>query len=149
MDQAARLLAIEEIKMLKAKYFLGIDTQDWDLLRREVLIPEISFTIPEFREQPFCGQDEVFAMFELGLKGMVSVHHGHMPIIEVTSDDTATGIWAMEDRIYWAGSGAVRGSSLQLHGFGHYRETYLKRAEGWRIETILLTRLRKETREIT
>lgn len=148
MDDAARLLAIEEISMLKARYFLGVDTQDWDLLRREVFIPEIAFTLPEFREEPYCGQEEVLAMFDLGLIGMASVHHGHMPMIEVTSDTTAKGVWAMEDRIYFADGRAGIDGELQLHGFGHYHETYIKTERGWRIETTKLTRLRKTTRQI-
>ena len=31
-----RLLAIEEIKQVKAKYFYGLDHKDWELWRREV-----------------------------------------------------------------------------------------------------------------
>ena len=54
------------------------------------------------------------------------MHHGHMPEIELTSDTTATGIWAMEDHLWWP-----EGSALQhLHGYGHYHETYVKLAGG-------------------
>lgn len=148
MDEAARLLAIEEISMLKARYFLGVDTQDWDLLRNDVLSPDVTFQLSEFREEPYAGVDEVLAMFADGLNGMASVHHGHTPIIEITSETTATGLWAMVDRIYWASGGAGIDNELYLLGFGHYHETYVKRAQGWRIATIRLTRLRRETRSI-
>lgn len=148
MDEIARLLAVEEIQQLKAKYFLGIDTQDWALIRGEVLTEGISFQLSEFREEPYVGIDEVIGMFELGLKGMYSVHHGHMPVIDVTSETAATGLWAMEDRIYWGAGHGVMADEQQLLGFGHYHETYVKTDRGWRIETIRLTRLRKETRAV-
>jgi len=141
MTEVERLLAVEEIQQLKARYFLGVDTQDWELFRREVFVEEISFQLSEFREDPYLGIEDVLAMFREGLSGKSSVHHGHTPIIDITSDTTATGLWAMEDRIYL-------GDALVLHGFGHYRETYVKRDAGWRIRTIRLTRLRVESQTI-
>jgi hypothetical protein len=148
MDATARLIAIAEMKTLKAKYFLGVDMQDWDLIRSEVFIPDVSFTLPEFREKPYRGADKVLGMFGEGLNGMHSVHHGHMPIIEVTSETTAKGIWAMEDRIYWGAPSDTKKGALYLHGFGHYHETYVKSDAGWRIETVKLTRLRRQTANI-
>ncbi len=143
MERAARLLAIEEIKRLKAKYFLGADSKDWALLRGEVLSPDVRFDLPEYRPEPLVGIEEVMDLIRLGLEGLGSVHHGHMPVIEITGETSATGIWAMEDRLYHP-----PGGPLVIHGFGHYYETYEKRAEGWRIATIRLTRLRVERRTI-
>ena len=148
MEALERLAAIEEISSLKARYFLAVDMQDWDLMRRKVFIEETSFQFSEFREEPFYGQETVLNMFADALVGKVTVHHGHMPVIELSSDTTAKGLWAMEDRIYQDGPGALLESRPVLHGFGHYHETYVKRPEGWRIETIRLTRLRLETRTI-
>jgi hypothetical protein len=69
---------------------------------------------------------------------VVTVHHGHMPEIEITSDDTATGIWAMEDKLRWP-----EGSPIGwMHGYGHYHETYERVDGAWRIKTLTLTRLR-------
>ena len=33
MDNATKLLAIEEIKQLKSRYFRSMDTKDWEALR--------------------------------------------------------------------------------------------------------------------
>jgi len=148
MDATAKLTAIAEIKQLKARYFLGVDTQDFDLLRREVFADGVTFQFSEFRKEPFVGADEVLAMFGEGLKGKHSVHHGHMPIIEITSETTAKGIWAMEDRIYGGAPDDKVKGALFLHGFGHYHETYVKTDTGWRIETVRLTRLRLQTNNI-
>jgi hypothetical protein len=72
---------------------------------------------------------------------VVTVHHGHMPEIEVTSPTTARGVWAMEDKLRWPEGSPVRA----MHGYGHYHETYERTQEGWRIKTITLTRLRVDT----
>ena len=59
-----------------------------------------------------------------------------MPEITITSETTATGIWAMEDKLIWR-------DGSRLHGYGHYHETYRKGADGaWRIATLDITRLR-------
>lgn len=148
MDAVAKLTAIAAIKQLKAKYFLGVDTQDFDLLRKEVLHPDVTFQFSEFRKEPFTSADEVLAMFGEGLNGKHSVHHGHMPVIELTSDTTAKGIWAMEDRIYWGAPDDTVKGAMYLHGFGHYHETYVKTEADWRIETVRLTRLHLQTNTI-
>jgi len=74
------------------------------------------------------------------LAGTITVHHGHMPEITLTGPDGATGIWAMEDKLW-----PRPGSALPfrwLHGYGHYHERYVKQEDGWRIAEIRLTRLR-------
>jgi hypothetical protein len=60
-----------------------------------------------------------------------------MPEIDVTSPTTATGVWAMEDMLRWP-------TGMELHGFGHYHETYEKVEGRWRIKRSELTRLRMD-----
>jgi hypothetical protein len=76
------------------------------------------------------------------LAGVVTVHHGHMPEIELVSSLEATGVWAMEDHLWWPEGSPIR----HLHGYGHYHETYRKMDEGWRIASLRLTRLHRELR---
>ena len=61
------------------------------------------------------------------------MHHCHTPEITLTSSVTATGIWAMEDWI-------IFGNGTELHGAGHYHETYQKQDGSWQIKTLHLTR---------
>ena len=143
-----RLLAIEEIKQVKAKYFYGLDYKDWELWRREVWAPDGELHVPEFRAEPFTGWDAVIAYVSEATGDQVSVHHGHMPIIEFTSDTTARVIWAMEDRLFRTREQPLYDGSTHLHGWGHYRETYEKTAAGWRIKTSQLTRLRVEMTKV-
>ena len=148
----SRLLAIEEIKQVKAKYFYGLDNKDWALWRNEVWAPDGELHVPEFQAEPFKGFDTVLAYVSESVGDQVSVHHGHMPIIEFTSDTEAKVIWAMEDRLFRTREQPLYDGSTYLHGWGHYRETYVKTDaktnSGWRIKTSQLTRLRVEMKKI-
>jgi uncharacterized protein (TIGR02246 family) len=66
----------------------------------------------------------------------ITTHHVHAP--EITVDgDTATAIWAMQDRNIWP-------TGRKLLGFGHYHERYVRMADGWRIAESKLTRINME-----
>jgi hypothetical protein len=76
----------------------------------------------------------------------ITAHHGHTAEIEITGPDTATGIWAMQDRVERPAT-SKRPTRL-LVGWGHYHETY-KRINGtWYIASLKLTRLKVEHSEI-
>lgn len=143
MNDVDRLLAIEEIKQVKARYFYGLDHKDWDLWRREVWAPDGRLEVPEVNEvhEPL---EKVIEEVSRQVGDQVSIHHGHMPIIEFVSDTEAQVIWAMEDRLYRSREQPLYDGSIHLHGFGHYRETYVKIDSGWRIKSSRLTRLRVE-----
>jgi hypothetical protein len=137
-----RLAAIEEIKVLKARYFRFVDTQAWGDLRT-LFTDDATLFFPESRPEP-APLDVVIAAASESLKGAVTVHHGHMP--EIESPDEARGIWAMEDRLYFPPGGAgMKGASV-IKGVGHYHETYARQDGGWRIRTLKLTRLRFDVR---
>ena len=143
MNDIERLLATEEIKRLNARYFYGIDKQDWDLWRREVWAPDAELIVGEMGHS-VKGRDALIEWVAAQSVGQVSVHHGHMPDIEILSDSEATGVWAMEDLIWRAKEHPLNGEYSHVHGWGHYRERYVRLPEGWRIRTTELTRLRTE-----
>ncbi|VWX49585.1 nuclear transport factor 2 family protein [Novosphingobium sp. 9U] len=144
MTEIERLLAIEAIKTVKAKYFYGLDHKDWDLWRQEVFASDATLHVPEARPEPWLGIESIIAWVSASTADQVSVHHGHMPIIDFTSDSTASGIWTMEDRLYRTREHPLEGGHTYLHGFGHYRERYVLTDRGWRIHSTQLTRLRVE-----
>lgn len=148
MDDLQRLVAIEEIKQVKAKYFYGLDNKDWDLWQREVWADDGELHVPEFRPEPFAGRQAVIAYVSESVGDQVSVHHGHMPIIEFVSDTEAKVIWAMEDRLFRTREMPLYDGSTYLHGWGHYRETYVKTPHGWRIKASQLTRFRVEMKKV-
>lgn len=143
MDEIERLIAIDGIKQAKAKYFWGLDHKDWDLWRLEVWAPDGRLEVPEI-DEAYEPLEKVIEAVSSQVGDQVSVHHGHQPIIEFTSDTEAKVIWAMEDRLYRSKEQPLHNGSTYLHGFGHYRETYVKLDVGWRIRTSRLTRLRLE-----
>ncbi|HWS91668.1 MAG TPA: nuclear transport factor 2 family protein, partial [Mycobacterium sp.] len=86
---------------------------------------------------PLEGVDEFVPMVMGGLENVATMHpsnqKSHTPEISLTSATAATGIWAMEDLL-------VFGDGRELHGAGHYHETYEKRDGSWQIKSLHLTR---------
>jgi len=125
---------VEAIKQLKARYFRTMDTKDWPGMRA-VFTDDVVMDTTSSGGGVISGADEFLAFLEPTLRDVVTVHHGHMPEIALTSPTTATGIWSMEDMLRWL-------DGTEMHGYGHYHETYEKTDGGWRIKTSTLTRLR-------
>ena len=125
---------IEAIKQLKARYFRLMDTKDWDGYR-QLFTPDVVVDVSNDGAGVFEGVDAFMDMLIPTLTNVVTVHHGHMPEIELTSATTATGVWSMEDYNLWE-------DGTQNHGYGHYRETYSKAGGRWRIQTMRLSYLR-------
>ena len=129
---------LEELRQLKARYFRLMDTKAWDELR-EVFTTDVRIDTMEDSGTVIVGVDE-YLPFLIGQIGEVTtVHHGHMPELRLLDDDTATGIWAMEDELWWPEGAPIR----YLHGYGHYHETYRRTPDGWRISELRLTRLHR------
>jgi len=129
-----QLTDIEEIKRLKARYFRLMDLKRWDewgQLFAEDFTGIYHGPHPEIRYQ---GRADFVSRTSDALVNAITVHHGHMPEIELTSPTTATGIWAMYDY--------VELPEFTLHGYGHYQEEYIKQGGAWRFQSIKLTRLR-------
>lgn len=127
---------VEAIRQLKARYFRTMDTKDWSGMR-QVFADDVVMDTSSSGGGVIAGADEFLAFLEPTLEGVVTVHHGHMPEIDVTSPTTATGIWAMEDMLRWP-------DGSEMHGYGHYLETYEKVDGEWRIKSSTLTRLRTD-----
>jgi SnoaL-like domain len=140
MDALQKLIVIEEIKCLKARYFRYVDTKDWEGFK-SLFAADAVFDISQ--DVPGCvlsGPEQIAQAARIPLTGCVSVHHGHTPEIEITSPTSATGIWAMEDKLRWSADSALPNQTL--HGYGHYIESYERIAGQWFIKTLKLTRLR-------
>ena len=139
--QPAHLADIEEIKQLKAKYFLYVDTKRWEGWREEVFAPDGELHVAEIRPEPYVGIDAILELLMPLLDGVTTIHHGHMPIITVTGPDSATGVWTMEDVHFWPGTRYQGTAAGRMHGYGIYYEDYVKLDIGWRIKRVRLDRL--------
>jgi hypothetical protein len=133
--QLRALRDIEDIKSLKARYARLVDLQDWgawsDLLTDDFRL-ESDAGIHE-------GRDAVVSMVSSALTGGTTVHHVLAPEIEITGPNDATGVWAMDDIVVLPGD-----TPFAFRGWGHYRDTYARTPQGWRVRSSVETRLRIE-----
>ena len=138
MDDAVVLVEIEAIKRLKARYCRHLDAKNWPAWR-SVFADDFVSDTAEAGGMVIAGADEFVAFIRrtLGKPSQSTVHQVHAPEIELTSDSTATGVWALNDVVRLA-------PGVNLRGYGHYHETYEKTSGQWRIKTSKLTRLRED-----
>jgi hypothetical protein len=142
MTDIERLIALEEIRQVKARYFRCMDTKDWAAFEA-VFAPDATADYSsegDPKEWTASGAANIVAFVRKVVGPAISVHHGHMAEVEVLSPTSARGIFAMEDLIWWP-EGSRRKT---LHGLGHYHETFEKIGGKWQIKTLKLTRLRTE-----
>ena len=130
---------LEAIRQLKARYFRTMDTKDWEGMR-EVFAADAVVDTTSSGGGVVRGADRFMGVLREALEDVVTVHHGHMPEIELTSPTKAKAVWAMEDHLRWP-------DGRELHGYGHYHETYERVDGAWRIKTLKLTRLRTDVTE--
>lgn len=158
MDDLQRLVAIESIKNTKAKYWLGVDTKDWELLgntfcedatfdirgERDLKPGELYSKLPPF-EQALAEGDElvnkgranIIRFISSVMQHWVSVHQGWGFIIDFISDERAKVIIPQIDYI--------DDGQHTMKGHGHYHEIFRKDLDGvWRIEQFVLTRMRMD-----
>jgi hypothetical protein len=132
------LADIEAIKQLKARYFRLLDQKRWSEWG-EVFTEDAH--LDSSGDAPHAvatGRAAIVALVSGGVGQAVTVHHGHMPEIEITAPGRARGVWAMEDYLEFPGEPP----SLTVHGRGHYFEEYEKGDDGqWRIRSLRLVRL--------
>lgn len=137
-DALRRLIDLEEIKQLKARYFRTLDQRDWEGFGLVFSLAAV-MEVPE-ADMVLQGRDAIVTAVSGALTGARTVHHGHMPEIEITGPDTARGTWAMFDYVEWDRPEADE--RVGLRGYGHYTEEYVREADAWRIARLHLARLR-------
>jgi hypothetical protein len=146
MDPLARLTAIEAITALKARYLRLVDDKQWSELPA-LFTDDAHFEFPglgTFDEPGRC-IEALKAVFT----GTTSVHHGHMPEITVTGEDTATGVWSLHDVVVrLEGSGGLPGYPEQFRaghrGYARLFQEYRRCHDGWRIAAFRVERIRLE-----
>lgn len=142
MNDVNKLVAAEQIRKLKARYFRCVDTFDlegWLSVFTDDAETIYDSEVSRGTDVPaeaakFRGIEEIRAYWTGNPGRRQSVHHGHMPEIDIASDTEARGIWAMEDLVEF--------ENMIFHGYGHYYETYRKVDDEWRIAKLHLRRTR-------
>jgi hypothetical protein len=125
MSDIEQLLAKEEIKLLKARRDRAVDTKDWDTYLALHAPDHVSHN--DGFERWNNAAEMIANVRKLLGPEKISVHHSHTPEITFESPTKASGIWAMEDNIFWK-----QGDEEHwLNGFGFYHETYELREGKW------------------
>src|SRR3546814_21172622 len=120
MTAEDRLIAIEQISMLKARYFRFADTKDWEELRG-LFTPDATLFYPDGQDAP-TSRDESIERIKGVLAVVVSVHQGHTPEIEILTPDRSTGLWAMEDLLFFPPERAREIGDESSYRLGHFHD---------------------------
>ena len=145
MDDLARLVAIEDIKQLKARYYRFLDTRNWELFQTlwaPDAVMDLNFPqrILVSESGLYRGPDAITAFAKKAIGEGTTIDHAIMPEIEILTATAARAIWAQEDRVFWPEGYPNR----SLHGFGHEHETYEKIDGKWFIKSTKLVRLKTD-----
>ncbi|EFQ82897.1 hypothetical protein HMPREF0063_12106 [Aeromicrobium marinum DSM 15272] len=132
------LVAIEEIKRLKHRYFRTLDLKLWDEFG-DCLTEDVSARYgTQAMDQPVHHDNRAdvvdFMAKNLG-PGVITVHVAQHPEIDLDGD-TATGSWAFEDTVI------VPDFAIIIRGAGYYTDRYQRDAGGtWRIAATAYERI--------
>ncbi len=129
---------IEAIKRLRHKYFRCLDGKLWDEMA-DCFAHDVktSYFNDEFKTN---GVDETLQFFRMGLtEGLLALHHGHHPEIDITSETTAQGRWGLYN--YLIDQDGHRGQRVG----GIYHDEYVKVNGQWKIKSIICRQLFQET----
>jgi hypothetical protein len=139
LSEAERLTAVLDIYDLKGRRDHAVDRKDWDTYAR---LHTDDFVSTAIAAEPITGGRAAAEAIARQLENVSTVHHCHTPVIEFQDKDHATGVWAMEDNLFWH----VNGRKEWLRGYGFYHESYVRGADGqWRFSKRRLERLHVET----
>jgi hypothetical protein len=131
-----QLSDLEEIKVLKHRYFRSIDTANWPLLAGmftdDVHVEYIGGTYHVSLKGAAAMMEFLANSFH---SGTLAMHHGHMPEIAFTGPDSAEGTWYLEDIF-------INLEEL-THTFGTaiYRDRYLREDGHWKIASTVYDRV--------
>ncbi|CCA90264.1 nuclear transport factor 2 family protein [Novosphingobium sp. PP1Y] len=123
-----QLSDLEAIKILKHRYFRAIDTADMDLLAgmftEDIMVEYRGGTY----KVALAGRANMLEFLANSFhSGALAMHHGHMPEITLTGDNTAKGIWYLEDIFIDIEAGT------HTYGSAIYRDEYLCEGGVWKL----------------
>lgn len=138
MDGLERLLALEDIKLLRAKYCRSIDSHEFDRLHQVLTQDFLLDMSPTGRVlgtevAPISGRDTVIGMMHKAFAPLeMLLHIVTIPEIEFQDESHATGVWRQET--------FIKETRPDLPGLGlayaTVFDTYRREAEGWRIASV-------------
>jgi hypothetical protein len=137
LSDLERLVAVEEIKALKARRDRALDKKDWasfEALHAPDILSENA------GRAPWTSAAELTAQLRRLAEGLTTIHHSHTPDITVRTRDRAEGVWTGEDQSFWR-----QGETEHwFREYGFYHETYRRGDSGWTIASRRFECVRRE-----
>jgi len=129
---------IEAVKRLKHKYFRCLDLKQWDDLTQ--CFTEDATTSYTDGKYSFRGVEAIIGFLKksLGADTVLSMHQGHQPEIDITSDATAKGIWTSEAGLI------ITDRNVSTREVNVYHDEYVKIEGQWKIKHTGYKRLFEE-----
>jgi ketosteroid isomerase-like protein len=139
MTEVEMLVELQAIYRLKAIRDHAVDLKDWATYAELHTDDYVAMSISS---EPIIGGDAAAKALSVQLANVTTVHHSHTPVVDFQDRDNATGVWAMEDNLFWLRNG----DKQWMRGFGFYHETYVRGDDGrWRFSYRKLQRTHAET----
>jgi bile-acid 7alpha-dehydratase len=128
---------LEAIKRLKYKYQRCLDQKRWAELA-ECFTEDATSSYGDGKYS-YEGRDAIVAFLSTAMPStMLTSHRVHEPEIDLTSETTAKGIWAMEDTVIETkGEFTIRGAAF-------YNDEYVKVNGEWKIKSTGYQRIYEE-----
>ena len=101
MDALNDLLAIEDIRAVKARYCRLLDGKDWSGFAALFTEDAVMDVREDTGNPPITGIAAIIAQVRFAVDDAATSHQVHTPEITLLSEDAATGVWAMQDRVVW------------------------------------------------
>jgi len=139
MTDIERLVELQAIHDMKGRRDHAVDQKDWETY---AALHTDDYVAMSIGDKPIVGGRAAADQLAVQLENVTTVHHCHTPVVEFQDQNNATGVWAMEDNLFWV----RKGEKQWLRGFGFYHETYVKGEDGqWRFSYRRLERTHAET----
>ncbi|SCE77789.1 nuclear transport factor 2 family protein [Micromonospora mirobrigensis] len=151
MKDIETLTALEEIRLLEARYARYADEKRWMDLAGLFTV-DGTFTPQDAEGRPLLvmsGRQEIAeTLTSVNGGDVTAIHMLFTPEIEILSPTTARGIWAMADLLFRGADAPPAAEGLPpfrtMRGWGHYHVSYEKVDGRWLIAERVQTRTRLE-----
>jgi len=140
MDPLARMLALEDIRALKARYCRFLDAKDWEGFAELFTKDAVMDVREDTGNPPITGIADILAQVRFAVIDAASSHQVHSGEITLDGVDAAQGVWAMQDRVVWKPGKSPIPGIASITGYGQYHESYRREGGVWKIEALRLSR---------
>ena len=140
MDALQNFQAIDDIRLVKARYCRFLDTKDWESFT-SLFTSDAMMDVQEDTGNPaITGVALIVEQVKFAVEHAASSHQVHTPEITLDGPDSAQGVWAMQDRVVWQAGKSPIGGIASITGYGQYHESYHREDAVWKISALRLSR---------